>query len=47
MPEYKWRYGYLFFWILFFITLGVSLWWLKRKERIKIAGPIKESNVKK
>ena len=31
MPEYKWRYGYLFFWAIFFTTAMVSIIWLKKR----------------
>lgn len=31
MPELQWRYGYPFFWILFVVTLLLSLLWLKKR----------------
>jgi len=31
MPEYRWSYGYGFFWILFFIVFVLSVLWLRKR----------------
>lgn len=32
MPEYAWKYGYIFFWILFFVTAFLSVVWLRKQS---------------
>lgn len=32
MPEIRWRYGYAFFWALFFTIAGISVLWLRKKR---------------
>lgn len=33
MPEYHWKYGYHLFWLLSFMTLVVSVYWLRKQTK--------------